>query len=103
MSDHNRYGAIMGVCRSLQNPLASIVDGLVGQGPEIAVEVELHGALSQHNANQILFGVTEPGGAQAAIPAAAAWNRGNIVTSGNHRDPKSPAMRLEEAGKRRQA
>jgi uncharacterized protein (DUF302 family) len=48
--------------------ISSIVDGLVDQGPEIAVEVEREEALGEHNANQVLFGVTKPGGAQAAIP-----------------------------------
>ena len=90
------------ICEQSIETVASIVDGLGGQGPEIAGDVEREEALREHHANQVLFGIRVPGGAQAAIPAVAAWNRGKIVTSGHHRDPKSPAMRLEEAGKRRQ-
>lgn len=44
-------------CRLLPPGASSIVDGLVGQGREIAGDVERHDALREHNANQVLFGV----------------------------------------------
>src|SRR5215469_14971307 len=82
----------------------SIVDGLVDQGREIAQDVERgEDTLREQNTNQVLFGVTKPGGAQATIPTKAAWNQGKIVPPGHYPNPKSPAMGLEEARKRRQA
>ena len=78
----------------------SVVDGLVGQGPEIDVRWAggCPGALGHQDDNHVLPGVGIPGGAQAAVPAVPTGYRRNVVAPGDHGDAESPTLAVKEAG-----
>src|SRR5229473_8310429 len=77
----------------------SVVDRLVGQGPEIDVRWTggCPGALGHQDDDHLLPGVGIPGGAQATVPAIPAGHRRDVVAPGDHGDAESPAMAVKVA------
>src|SRR3989442_880483 len=79
----------------------SVVDRLVGRGPEIEADVRWTGgspgALGHEDGDHVLPGVGIPGGAHAAVPAVPAGYRRDVVAPGDHGDAESPAVAVKEA------
>src|SRR6266851_5963140 len=78
----------------VDNEGVSVVDRLVGQGPEIDVRWAggCPGALGHQDDDHVLSGVGIPGGAQATVPAVPARYRRDVITPGDHGDAEAPAM-----------
>src|SRR5258707_8768700 len=73
----------------------SIIDGLIGQGPEIHHRTRwlrrIHHPLGQQNSSEILGGIGIPRRAVAAIPAEPARHIAEIVTPCEDRKAHAPA------------
>src|SRR5438270_8472006 len=73
---------------------ASVVDRLIGRGPEIEKDARRTGgipdALGHQNPDQLLLGVHVPRRAVAAVPAVPSRGRRQIVAPGHDGDAESP-------------
>src|ERR1700687_3844520 len=82
---------------------ASIVDRLIGRGPEVAEYARslrrFQEALRHEDPDHVFPGIRIAGGAQAAIPAEPA-HRPQLVTPGGDRnaEPPSPVVAEEDVG-----
>ena len=82
----------------------SVVDRLVGRGPEIETDRRSDtgrspGALGHQDSDHLLLGVRIPGGAQAAVPAEPPGNRGHTVAPGDRGHAEDRARRPVRHGR----
>jgi hypothetical protein len=82
----------------------SVVDRLVGRGPEIEIDVRSPGgipdALGHQDPDQVLLRVRIPGRTIAAVPAEPSGDRPHIVTPGDHDMPKPQPRLSQKPGKK---
>src|SRR6516164_8051323 len=81
----------------------SVVDCLVGRGPEIAGDARWHrrspGSLGQEDRGHVFAGIRAPRGAQAAVPAVATDRRRDVLAPGDDGRAEPPPNVVEIAGK----
>src|SRR5262249_36321466 len=79
----------------------SVVDGLIGRGPEVEADVRRAGGrpgrLGQEDGNQVLVRVRSSRRAQAAVPTERSDGPGHVVAPGDYRNAESPAVAVEVA------
>src|SRR5712691_5346458 len=84
------------------NELFSVVDRLVGRGPEIAIDRgsdrRIPDALGHEDAGHVLPGVGVPGRAVAAVPAVGSDRARPVVAPGDDGHAEAPAAVVPEAG-----
>src|SRR5208282_2077687 len=77
---------------------ASVIDRLVGRGPEIETDIwrpgRGPGALRHQNPDQVLARVRSPGGPQAAVPAELADRSRHLLAPHDHGEAEAPAVAL---------
>ena len=80
---------------------ASVVDRLVGRGPEVETDIRRTGggpgALGHQDGDHVLPGIGIPGSAHSAIPAEPSGNRCHVVAPGDHGHAKPPAVAVKVA------
>src|SRR2546425_511977 len=80
----------------------SVVDRLVGRGPEVETDIRRTGgrpgALGHQDPDHALLGVRTPRGAQAAIPAERSEGPGHVLAPGDHGQAEPPTVTVEVAG-----
>src|SRR5712691_3002158 len=84
------------------NELFSVVDRLVGRGPEIAIDRgsdrRIPDALGHEDAGDVLPGIGVPGRAVAAVPAVGSDRARQVVAPGDDGHSEAPAAVVPEAG-----